>query len=107
MFPIKNVKRLPNLNELDLLQNQVHVVRLQDKLGEQNYHRDRRNIFEPMTDAIKRTSRDIKNLITEISIKNNMVQERLNEKILNFLNEKGMVAPFLASFLVNRFKPEN
>ena len=40
MFPIRNVKDLQKLNEAVSLQNQVHEVRLQDKLGEQNYLED-------------------------------------------------------------------
>ena len=33
MFPIRNVEDLQNLNEVVSLQNQVKVVRLQEKLG--------------------------------------------------------------------------
>ena len=40
LFPINNREDLQNLNELVSLQNQVNEVRLQDKLGEQNYHED-------------------------------------------------------------------
>ena len=40
MFPIKNVEELQSLNEAVSLQNQVKAVRLQDKLGQQNYHED-------------------------------------------------------------------
>ena len=44
MFPIRNVEDLQNLNEAVPLQNQVEAVRLQDKLGEQNYHEDAKKI---------------------------------------------------------------
>ena len=37
MFPVKNREDLQNFNELVSLQSQVNEVRLQDKLGEQNY----------------------------------------------------------------------
>ena len=43
MFPIKDREELEKLNELVLLRNQVNEVRLQDKLGEQNYHEDAKN----------------------------------------------------------------
>ena len=56
MFPIRNVEDLQNLNETVSLQNEVKAVRLQDKLGEQNYHEDAKKLFKPMTDAIKRAS---------------------------------------------------
>ena len=42
LFPIKNVEDLQNLKEAVLLQNDVKAVRLQDKLGKQNFHEDRK-----------------------------------------------------------------
>ena len=44
MFPIRNLEDLQKLNEAVSLQNQAHQVRLQDKLGEQNYHEDAKKI---------------------------------------------------------------
>ena len=52
MFPIKNID-LKDLNELASLQNQVQEVRLQDKLGKQNFHEDKKKVFEPVTKSIK------------------------------------------------------
>ena len=52
LFPINNREDLQNLNELVSLRNQVNEVRLQDKLGEQNYHEDSKKIFKPMTETI-------------------------------------------------------
>ena len=43
----------------------------------------------------------------ETCIKNNKAIEKLNEKILEFINDIGLIAPYLANFLVNLFKPEN
>ena len=40
LYSIKDREDLENLNELVLLQDQVKTVRLQDKLGEQNFHED-------------------------------------------------------------------
>ena len=40
MFPIKDRQNFKDLDEAVSLQNQVKAVRLQDKLGEQNYHGD-------------------------------------------------------------------
>ena len=107
MFAINNRKDLENLSELVSLQDQVKAVRLQDKLGKQNFHEDMKKIFEPMTDAIKNTSENITKTITESSIKNNKAIENLNEKVLELMNDKGMIAPYLASSLVNLFKPGN
>ena len=107
LYSIKNVEDLQKLNEAVSLQNQVNEVRLQDRLGAQNYHEDSKKIFKPMTDAIKTTSENITKTLTENSINNNKAIENLNEKILELMNQKGLIAPYLASSLVNVFKPEN
>ena len=107
MFPIRNVEDLQNLNETVSLQNQVKVVRLQDKLGKQNFHEDLTGVFEPLTDTLKKTSENITKTITETSINNTKAISNLNEKILELMDENGLIAPYLASSLVNLFKPEN
>ena len=107
LFPINNREDLQNLNELVSLRNQVNEVRLQDKLGEQNYHEDSKRIFKPMTEAIKSTSENITKTLTENSINNNKAIENLNEKILELMDEKGMIAPYLVSSLSNVFNLEN
>ena len=40
LYPIKDREDLEKLNELILLKDQVQEIRLQDKLGDQNYHED-------------------------------------------------------------------
>ena len=40
LFPIKG-------------RNQVKVVKLQDKLGEQNFHENMKKVFEPVTNHLK------------------------------------------------------
>ena len=107
MFPIRNVEDLQNLNEAVSLQKQVKVVRLQDELGEQNFHEDLEEFFEPITKSLENTSENITKTITETSNKNNKAISDLIEKILELMNDKGMIAPYLASSLVNLFNPEN
>ena len=107
MFPIRNVEDLQNLNEAVSLQNQVKVVRLPDKLGKQNFQEDIEEAFEPLTDTLKKTAENISKTITETSIKNNKSIENLNEKVLELLNDKGLIAPYLASPLVEVFKFDN
>ena len=104
MFPIRNIEDLKNLNEAVSLQNQVKVVRLQDKLGKQNFHENMEEVFEPLTDTLKKTSENITKAIRESSVNNNKAIENLNEKILELLNDKGMIAPYLASSMVEVFK---
>ena len=93
MFPIKDREDLVKLNELISLQNQVQEVRLQDKLGEQNYHEDAKKLFKPMIDAIKNISENITKTLAENSTNNNKAIEHLNEKILELMNDKDMIAP--------------
>ena len=107
MFPIRNVEDLQNLNEAISLQNQVKVVRLQDKLGKQNFHENMEEVFEPLTDTLKKTSENITKTITETSVNNNKAIENLNENILELMNDKGMIAPYLTSSLVEVFKKDN
>ena len=107
MFPIRNVEDLQILNEAVSLQNEVKVVRLQDKLGEQNFHEDMTKVFEPLTDTLKKTSENITKTITENSINNTKAIENLNEKILELMNDKGLIAPYLTTSLVEVFKKDN
>ena len=106
LFPIRNVEDLQNLNEAVSLQNQVKVVRLQDKLGKQNFHEEMTKVFEPLTDILKKTSDNIAKTITENSINNNKAIENLNEKILELMNDKGLIAPYLTTSLVEVFKKD-
>ena len=69
MFPIRNLKDLQKLNETVSLQNQVKVVRLQDKLGKQKFHEDLKKIFEPIFKTLENTSENITKTITETSTK--------------------------------------
>ena len=107
LYAIKDGEDLENLEELASLENQVKVVKLQDKLGKQNFHEDMKKVFEPVTKSLENTSQDITKTLTENSIKNNKAIENLNEKILELMNDKGMITSYLASSLVNLFKPEN
>ena len=107
LFPIKDREDLQKLNEAVSLQKQVKVVRLQNKLGEQNFHEDMIKVFEPLTDTLKKTSENITKTITENSINNNKAISDLNEKILELMNDKGMIAPYLTTSLVEVFKKDN
>ena len=70
------------LEELALLKNQVKELRLQDKVGEQNYHQNVKKVNEPMTDADKSTSENLTQFFMKTSIKNNKALESSSEKVL-------------------------
>ena len=95
LYSIKNVEDLEKLNEAISLQKQVPEVRLQNKLGDQNYHENINKFFKPMTDGLKNTSENVTKTITENSINNNKAIENLNEKILELMDDKGLIAPYL------------
>ena len=103
LFPIKNVEDLQKLNELVSLQNQVKTVRLQDKLGEQNFHEDMKKVYEPLTDTNKNVSENISKTLTESSINNNKAIENLNDKVLESMNDKGLID----SSLIEVIKSDN
>ena len=107
LFPIKNREYLKNLNELVSLQDQVKVVKLQDKLGEQNFHEDIKKVFEPVTKSLKNNSENLTKAITETSIKNNQAIEIINNNLLEIMNDRGILATYLMSPLSRITNPEN
>ena len=107
LFPIKDIEDLEKLNELVSLQDQVKVVRLQDKLGEQNFHENMKKLYEPLTDTIQNTSENITKTITESSKENNLALENLNKKLLETMNDRDILASYLMSPLSKITNPEN
>ena len=107
MCSINNIENLDKLKQTALLENQVKEVRLQDKFGDQNYQQNASKLFEPMTDAIKNTSDNITKTITETSKRTNKGLENLNNKLLEILNDRGILASYLMSPLSKITNPEN
>ena len=107
LFPIKDREDLEKLNKLVSLQDQVKVVRLQDKLGKQNFHKDMKKVFEPVTKSLENTSENLIKAITETSIKNNLAIENINSNLLEIMNDRGILATYLMSPLTRITNPEN
>ena len=107
LYSIKDREDLENLNELVLLQDQVKVVKLQDKLGKQNFHEDMKKVFEPVTKSLENTSENLTKAITETSIKNNLAIETINNNLLEIMNDRGILATYLMSPLSRITNPEN
>ena len=105
LYSIKNREDLEN--ELVSLQDQVKTVKLQDKLGKQNFHEDLKKVFEPITKSLENTSQDITKTMTETSVKNNQAIENLDNKLLEIMNDRGIIASYLLSPLAKNFNPEN
>ena len=106
LYSIKDREDLENLNKLVSLQDQVKVVKLQDKLGEQNFHENIKKVFEPVTKSLENTSENITKTLTETSIKNNQAIENLNNKLLEIMNDRGILASYLMSPLSKITNPE-
>ena len=107
MFPIKNIEDLQNLNELVSLENQVKTVRLQDKLGKQKFHEDMKKKFEPVTKSNRNVSEEVAKTITDTSIRNNKALENINKKLLEILNDRGILATYLMSPSYKTTNPKN
>ena len=98
---------MKKLEKLVSLQSQVKAVRLQDKLGKQNFHEDMKKIFKPVTNSLENTSRDITKTISETSLKNNQAIEKLNNKLLEIMDDRGVIESYLMSPLSKITNPEN
>ena len=107
LYSIKDREDQENLNELVSLQDQVKVVKLQDKLGKQNFHEDMKKVFEPVTKSLENTSENLTKAITETSIKNNQALENINNNLLEIMNDRGILATYLMSPLSRITNPEN
>ena len=107
LYSIKDRKDLENLEELVSLENHVKVVRLQDKLGEQNFHEDMKKVFEPVTKSLENTSQNLTKAISESSKENNLLLENVNNKLLEIMNDRGILASYLMSSLSKITNPEN
>ena len=104
---MKNREHLENLSEVIPLQSQVKALRLQDKQGKENFHEVLQKIFESVTKSFKEVSEDATNTITEISIENNELLSKLNDKLLELLNDMGIIAFCLLSPLSKVTNPEH
>ena len=94
------------MNELVTLQDQVKAVKLQDKLGEQNYHQKSEKLLEPVTKSIKDASEEVTKTITETSINSNKAIEILKNKLLEIMKDRGIIASYLLSLLAKVTNPE-
>ena len=88
---------LEKLEELASLESQVKALRLQDKLGKRNFQEDMKKVFQPVTKTNKDTSRDKTKTMMETSTENNKTLENLNNKLLEGMTDRGIIASYLLS----------
>ena len=95
LFPIKDREDLEKLNEFASVQDQVKAVRLQDKLGKQNFYEDMKKLFEPVTKTIKDVSPDVTKTMMITAKENNQALENLNNKLLEMMKDRGLLASYM------------
>ena len=66
-----------------------------------------KKVFEHVTKSIKDVSEEVTKTMTENPIKNNQALENLNNKLLEILNDRGILASYLMSPLFKITNPEN
>ena len=54
LYSIKDREDLEKLEELASLQSQVKAIRLQDKMGKQNFHEELKKVFEPVNKSLQK-----------------------------------------------------
>ena len=79
MYIIKNYNDFEKLHQLVSLQNQVKTLRLQDKLGKQDFHEDVKKVFETATDIIEDVTKEITKTMSETSKERNKAKTNLND----------------------------
>ena len=72
-----------------------------------SYHENIKTVFEPVTKSLENTSENLKKAKTESSIENNQAIENLNNKLLEIMNDRGILASYLMSPLSKITNPEN
>ena len=95
------------MNELISLQNEVKALRLQDKLGKQNFYEDMKKVFEPVTDIVKDVSKDVTKTFTETSKENNKALVILNDNFSETLNDGGIINSCFLSLLFKNTDPHH
>ena len=107
LYSIKDREDLEYINELVSLESQIKAVRLQGKLGKQNFHEDMKKVLEAVTKSFKDVSEELTKTMTETSIKNNKELENLNDELSKLMNDSALLAFSLMSPLSKVTTPEN
>ena len=66
-----------------------------------------KKVFEPVTKSLENTSENLTKAITDSSIKNNQAIENVNNKLLEIMNDRGILASYLMSPLSKITNSEN
>ena len=103
-YSIEQKIRSSKLNESAALQNQVENLRLQDTLGQQNFHEDKIEVVELVSGTVEDVSKVVTKTTIVISNEGSKTITDLNENFSELMNGKVIVAPYLETPLVIFFK---
>ena len=92
MYSIHNREDSEKINELIKIQSPVEELELQDRNGKQNFHEDVRKQFEPVTDKFLKTFEDLTTTMMLTSKENNRALDDLNDKLLEIMKDRGILA---------------
>ena len=67
-------------------------------------YEDIKELQEALIDTIEDTSENLTKTIAETYFINNKAIQNINEKVLKLMNDRGMIAPFLAFSSINLLK---
>ena len=74
---------------------------LQDILGKQNFHEDLKKVVGAATKSSKDVFQDVAKLNTETSRENDKVPAKIDNKLLEIINDKRTLASYLLKLLAN------
>ena len=106
LYSIENREDLENSNESVSLKTQVDEYDF-GQISNYNFHEKIEKFYEPITDTIKDTSRDKTKTITETSVDNNKTLSNLNDKLLEVMNDRVLIASYLLTPLPKITNSEN
>ena len=75
----------------------MKAIRLKKEPRKQNFVKVMKKVFEPVTDTTQITSENLTKTLMLISKKNNKALENLNNKLVEILIDRGVLACYLTS----------
>ena len=107
LYSNKIIEDSEKLNELVSLESQIKAVRLQDKHGKQKLHEDMKKLLELITKSNEDISEEVTKEKTETSNNNKKALENLNNKPLEIMKDRCVIASYLLSPLSKNTNHEN
>ena len=107
LYSLKNRDHLESLNDLASLQNQVKALSLHDKLGKQHFQEDMKKVFEHVFETNKDASEEVTKTLMVTSEESSKAVSDVDEKFLNIMNDRCILAPYLLSSLSKITNPKH